>query len=81
MNESNPLVSVCIPIYNVEKYVERCLTSVFAQDYTNIELLLYYDQSDDGTLEKTKNVIKKAASRPELMKKNIPRKAKAFLGI
>ena len=40
MNESNPLVSVCIPIYNVEKYVERCLTSVFAQDYTNIELLL-----------------------------------------
>ena len=63
MNESNPLVSVCIPIYNVEKYVERCLTSVFAQDYTNIELLLYYDQSDDGTLEKTKNVIKKRPLR------------------
>lgn len=63
MNESNPLVSVCIPIYNVEKYVERCLTSVFAQDYTNIELLVYYDQSDDDTLEKTKKVIKKRPLR------------------
>ena len=58
MNESNPLVSVCIPIYNVEKYVERCLTSVFAQDYTNIELLVYYDQSDDDTKSHKKRPLR-----------------------
>lgn len=63
MNECNPLVSVCIPVYNVGKYLERCLASVFAQDYSNIELLVYYDQSDDDTLEKTKKVIKKRPLR------------------
>jgi len=78
MNESNPLVAVCIPIYNVEKYVERCLTSVFAQDYTNIELLVYYDQSDDDTLEKTKKVIKKGRFAARIIEKEYSEKGQGL---
>ena len=32
----NPLISVIIPIYNVEKYLSKCLDSVINQDYENL---------------------------------------------
>lgn len=41
------LVSVIIPCYNVEKYIEQCLDSVISQTYTNIEILLVNDCSPD----------------------------------
>ncbi len=44
----NPLVTVVIPIYNVEKYLDRCVTSVVGQTYKNIEILLVDDGSPDG---------------------------------
>ncbi len=45
----NELVSVVIPLYNHERYVEECLDGVLAQDLPNIELLLLDDgSSDDG---------------------------------
>ena len=42
-------ISVIIPIYNVEKYLVRCLDSVFNQSYKNIEVLLIDDASTDGS--------------------------------
>lgn len=47
----NPLISVIIPIYNVEKYLKRCLESVVNQDYKNLEIILINDGSTDNSLE------------------------------
>lgn len=43
----NPLVTVVVPVYNVEKYVKRCLESICAQTYQNMEILLIDDGSTD----------------------------------
>ena len=45
MNEKNPLISVIIPVYNVEKYLSKCIESVMAQTYTRLEIILV----DDGS--------------------------------
>lgn len=45
----NPLISIIIPIYNIEEYLPRCVHSVSAQTYSNLEILLVDDGSTDGT--------------------------------
>jgi glycosyltransferase involved in cell wall biosynthesis len=46
---SIPLISICIPLYNGEKYLEQCLNSAINQTYKNIEILLVDDTSVDNT--------------------------------
>lgn len=43
------LVSIIIPIYNVEDYLDRCISSVTAQSYTNLEIILVNDGSSDNS--------------------------------
>lgn len=46
---NNPLVTVVIPVYNVERYLEECLASVINQTYRNIEIILINDGSTDSS--------------------------------
>lgn len=43
----NPLISVIVPIYNVEKYLARCVDSIVNQTYKNLEIILVDDGSPD----------------------------------
>lgn len=54
-----PLVSVIIPIYNVELYVKECILSVFEQDYPNIELLAVDDCGRDNSISIVKDLFRK----------------------
>ena len=53
----NPLISVIIPCYKHEKFVERCLNSVAAQTYDNIEVIIVDDCSPDNSVKKIEQVI------------------------
>ena len=44
----NPLISVIVPIYKVEEYLPRCLESIIAQTYKNMEVILVDDGSPDS---------------------------------
>jgi glycosyltransferase involved in cell wall biosynthesis len=50
----DPLVSICIPTFNGEEYIQETLNSIRNQDYGHIELIVSDDQSSDNTL----NIIK-----------------------
>lgn len=49
--EKNEMVSVIVPVYNVERYLHRCIRSILHQSYANIELILINDGSTDQSGE------------------------------
>ena len=53
------LVSVVIPVYNSEKFLEECLDSILAQTYQNIEIIAVDDGSEDSSL----NILKKYSDK------------------
>lgn len=53
----NPLVSIIVPIYNVEKYLLQCIESIINQDHKNIEIILI----DDGSPDQSGQIIDKFA--------------------
>ena len=51
MEERHAKISVIVPIYNVEKYLRKCLDSLVSQTYSNLEIILVNDCSTDSSLE------------------------------
>ena len=45
------LVTIIVPVYNVEKYIYECVDSLIKQTYKNIEIILIDDGSTDETAE------------------------------
>ena len=49
----NELISVIMPAYNVEEYIEKSIDSVLQQTYTNWELIII----NDGSMDNTKKIV------------------------
>ena len=56
--KQTPLVSIIVPIYNVESYLKECLQSIVTQSYENLDIILIDDGSDDESLEIALNFAK-----------------------
>lgn len=63
MKPARATVSVIVPAYNVEQYVEKLLNSILAQDYSPIELFVINDGSTDSTLSILESYQRKFAER------------------
>ncbi len=61
----NYKVSVCVPVYNVDSYIERCARSLFEQTYDNLEFVFVNDCTPDKSIECLQNVIKEYPQRKE----------------
>ena len=54
----SPLVSVLIPLYKVERFIERCLLSVFRQTYSSLQIIIVDDASPDNSRAIAEKLIK-----------------------
>lgn len=57
--KTQPLVSIIVPIYNVEKYLGECLDSICGQTYKNIEIICV----DDGSLDESAAILQQYAAK------------------
>ena len=58
INNVQPLISVIIPVYGVEKYISQCLESVINQTYKNIEVIVINDGTKDNSASIAKEYSK-----------------------
>ncbi|MCR4635600.1 MAG: glycosyltransferase [Butyrivibrio sp.] len=70
MNNTNVKVSIIVPIYNVENYLEKCLDSLTGQSLNDIEILAVNDGSTDGSLKILENYASKDSRIVVLNKEN-----------
>lgn len=57
MKSNNPLISIIIPVYNVEKYVDKTIISVINQIYKNYELIIVDDGSPDKSIDVIEGIL------------------------
>lgn len=64
MTNYEPLISVIIPVYKVERFLHRCVDSVIHQTYTNWEMILV----DDGSPDTSGDICDEYAKKDERIK-------------
>ena len=62
-----PLVSIIVPVYNVEKYITGCITSILSQTYENLQVILV----DDGTPDNSGKICDDFAKKDQRISINI----------
>lgn len=67
---NTPMVSVILPVYNIQSYLPKCMDSLFAQTYTNLELILVDDGSTDESGSLCDEYAQKDARIKVIHKKN-----------
>lgn len=60
-NSKQPLISIIVCVYNTEKYIAKCLKSICAQTYANIEIIVV----NDGSTDKTEMIINEWQEKDE----------------
>ena len=65
----NPLISIIVPVYKVEQYLDECVQSIRNQTYTNLEIILVDDGSPDRCPEMCDDYAKQD-SRIKVIHKN-----------
>ena len=63
-------ISIIIPVYNVEKYLNRCIDSLINQTYSNLEIILINDGSTDSSLKICEEYVQKDSRIKVINKKN-----------
>ena len=58
------LISIIVPVYNVEKYISRCVESLIGQSYKNIEIILV----DDGSTDESGMICEQYANKDNRIK-------------
>lgn len=61
MINENVRVSIIVPVYNAEKYIDKCICSILEQTYKNIEIVII----DDGSLDRSYEILKNYSERDE----------------
>lgn len=64
----NPKVSVIIPVYNVEKYIEKCARSLFEQTLYDIEYIFIDDKTPDNSIAIVEKILKEYSDRQNQVK-------------
>lgn len=64
----SPVVSLLVPIFNVEPYIEKCLHSLFAQSFKSIEYVFVNDCTPDRSIEKLWTVLNQYPDRKQFVK-------------
>ena len=67
-NNNLPLISIIVPLYNTEKYIEQCLNSILDQTFQNYELIIIDDCSIDNSVKIIKSYIPNFKERLKLVK-------------
>lgn len=68
MSASLPTISILVPVYGVEHYIERCAASLFGQNYPNIEYIFVDDCTPDRSMELLRKVIEQYPDRKDAVR-------------
>jgi alpha-1,3-rhamnosyltransferase len=67
MTSYNPLISILIPSYNHERYIEETIRSIWAQPYQKVEIIVVDDRSSDGSVELLNRLKELSPCRMEVL--------------